>query len=544
RRAAADQLVRGLMAGIDELREQIAAIEREQRLAEARAAETQAAVAEREQQLQSCQAAEAALRAELEAARGDLHAARTEVEGAHAQMRASHDQIEVARRELASAGAERDTLAAQLGQGREHAAGLLAELERERAERVSLEAGFAEQQAAAAEAGEAVRLLEHELEQRVLLQARAQQVVADVRTQLEGLRVEAGERARRETSTEGLVNEFMATAGEALEEAEQRIEEARRAAADIQRQLDTEREERDAMERELRDVLARERMEGERRIAALSDELRAELSGGVRELERNLDEETGSARVAVQRPPPWLPAALTRMAHDEPETAGQLALGLLPGQSAVLTERLNYDVELQGAGWYRVTVGDGAAEIGSMEGPRPRVHADFRVRTDDAGLAALVAHGDTSGLRVRATRRRGRARASLRAVPASLLELHEAGARPAPSLVYLALAAGIASDWTAGHEFAVEQELSDGGAGCFIVVHDGKPVVVTETRPAAVAATVRLSYSALAHLLSGEPPAPDDKPAIRGDAVAVARLNGWLRRAQGLTADAADPPAV
>jgi len=58
-----------------------------------------------------------------------------------------------------------------------------------------------------------------------------------------------------------------------------------------------------------------------------------------------------------------------------------------------------------------------------------------------------------------------------------------------------------------------------------------------------VTATVRLSYSTLAHLLSGEPPAPDDKPAVRGDALAVARLNGWLRRAQGLIADAAEVSA-
>jgi len=100
--------------------------------------------------------------------------------------------------------------------------------------------------------------------------------------------------------------------------------------------------------------------------------------------------ETGTPRAARQGPVPWLPAALTRMAYDEPEAAGRLALSLLPGQSAVVTERLNYDVELHGAGWYRVSVGDGASEIVSMEGPRPRVHADFRVQTDGAGLVAVL----------------------------------------------------------------------------------------------------------------------------------------------------------
>jgi hypothetical protein len=160
------------------------------------------------------------------------------------------------------------------------------------------------------------------------------------------------------------------------------------------------------------------------------------------------------------------------------------------------------------------------------------------MRVEPAALAELLA-----GEPRRVRRFRGPARASgkrartadlapLSTAPLSLADALRAGARLDPDLVYAALPYAIAPEWTRGHAFTVAQEVV-GLRTWFVTARDGAPLTVATTAAAPADATVTMTRAGFAALLRGEPPAPPDRPAIRGDRAAVAALKAWTDRARG-----------
>jgi hypothetical protein len=84
-------------------------------------------------------------------------------------------------------------------------------------------------------------------------------------------------------------------------------------------------------------------------------------------------------------------------------------------------------------------------------------------------------------------------------------------------------------EWTCGHRFVVAQALPD--ATFYLAARDGDGLELLDA--AQPDATVTLSREAFDRLLRDEPPAPTDRPSIRGDRAAVATLREWAERARG-----------
>jgi hypothetical protein len=167
--------------------------------------------------------------------------------------------------------------------------------------------------------------------------------------------------------------------------------------------------------------------------------------------------------------------------------------------------------------------------------PRPRRHADLALSANPLALARWLAGEDVRIGRLRGPiRRRGsrRALAPLRAMPQTTISLAEAaraGARLDPRLVYRALTHAVRPEWTRGHRFVVAQALP--GATFYLAARDGAGLSLLDT--AQPDATVTLTRDAFDRLLRDEPPAPGDRPSIRGDRTAVATLREWVDRARG-----------
>jgi hypothetical protein len=117
-----------------------------------------------------------------------------------------------------------------------------------------------------------------------------------------------------------------------------------------------------------------------------------------------------------------------------------------------------------------------------------------------------------------------------------LADLARAGILPQPGLLYQALAEAIDPGWTRGHRFTVALEIDGPRGGVWsVTAADGAPLAVVEGRPAdAPNATVYVSQVGLQHLLDGEPPPPDAKPAMRGDLAAIGLLGQWTEWARWL----------
>jgi hypothetical protein len=198
---------------------------------------------------------------------------------------------------------------------------------------------------------------------------------------------------------------------------------------------------------------------------------------------------------------------------------------------------LSYDLTVRGLGTYAVTVRGGSADLRRVAHPRRRDEALFHLRAEPAALAALLAGepGRIGRFRgpVRATgqRRRTAELAPLAQAPLSLAAALRAGARLDPELVYAVLPYAVAPEWTRGHAFTVAQEIA-GLRTWFVTARDGAPLAVTTTARRADA-TVTMTRAGFDALLRGDPPAPHDRPGIRGDRVAVAALKAWTDRARG-----------
>jgi hypothetical protein len=240
---------------------------------------------------------------------------------------------------------------------------------------------------------------------------------------------------------------------------------------------------------------------------------------------------------AVAEPKP-LRRVLVALAQRDPMAAGEILAGLLPAQARLFDEPLAYDLTIDGVGTFAVTVQDGVAAVERVPKPRSRRRARFELRSDPLTLAEMLAGeerkiGRFSG-RARVSRRRRKARvlAALPTATMSLADAVHAGARLEPAHVFAALPLAIDPAWTAGHAFTVAQRITDSEPRTwYLAVHDGAGLTVTELEQP-VDATVTMSRAAFDRLLRDEPPAPGERPLVRGDRTAVALLKEWTDRAR------------
>jgi len=234
--------------------------------------------------------------------------------------------------------------------------------------------------------------------------------------------------------------------------------------------------------------------------------------------------------------------ALIELAREDSVAAGTLLVGLLPAQGAVFPGVLTYDLTVRGVGTFAVFVEGGSARVVPLARRRTRREAPFHLAAEPLVLAQLLA-GERSKVRrfgrkakLSGRRRRLRELAPLPDARLSLADAVKAGARLEPGLVYRALPLAIDPEWTRGHNFTVAQRIVEYAPLTWhVAVRDGQPLRVVERRTEARAdAAVTMSRAAFERMLRDEPPAPGDRPQIRGDRAAVAALKGWTDLARGL----------
>jgi hypothetical protein len=102
--------------------------------------------------------------------------------------------------------------------------------------------------------------------------------------------------------------------------------------------------------------------------------------------------------------------------------------------------------------------------------------------------------------------------------------------------VYRALAYAVHPSWTAGETFTVAQEISgDPSQVWYVTALDGSGLSVTMRAPEAEPdARISMTRHTFDLLLRGEVVPSGSRPAVRGDARAIARLKEWTDRAQGV----------
>jgi ribonucleoside-diphosphate reductase beta chain len=235
-------------------------------------------------------------------------------------------------------------------------------------------------------------------------------------------------------------------------------------------------------------------------------------------------------------------AALRTMADEDPELAARLVLMTLPAAAARIESPLVYDLAVDGLGSWRVSAGHGSARVEpaeSLDGG-----AAFRLETDPRGLAELA--GGASALRLlmggrlRLEGKRHKALA-LRAMdgdPPTMTELGKAGVFLDPDVIFRALPYLVDPEWTRGHSFVVEYELTgDGGGSWYVEARDGQPLRVTTERPPQVNATARIGVDTYQRMSVGEiTPAvamQNRLTEIDGAIFPVTLLGRWIDRAQG-----------
>jgi ribonucleoside-diphosphate reductase beta chain len=237
-------------------------------------------------------------------------------------------------------------------------------------------------------------------------------------------------------------------------------------------------------------------------------------------------------------------AALQQMAAEDPVLAARVVLMTLPAAAARVSAPVVYDLEIDELGSWRVSTGNGGARVEPAAGLDGG--ADFRLRTDARGLAALA--GGAAPLRLMLARRvrldgKRRKALALRAMsgePPSIEEVARAGVALDPDVMFRALPYLIEPEWTRGHSFVVEYELTgEGGGTWFVHVDDGRRLRVTTDAPAqgAVAATARTGIDAYQRLAAGELTPSEAMQnrltEIEGEIYPVTLLGRWIDRAQG-----------
>ena len=235
---------------------------------------------------------------------------------------------------------------------------------------------------------------------------------------------------------------------------------------------------------------------------------------------------------------PALRGALVKLAHDDPATAGRVIAALLPAQAAALGTALDYDLTIEEVGTFSVTVAGTWTHVKPLEAPRGRGDADFHLTAGALTLAELLAGvprhvGRMFGAaRFRGNARRARSLRALAGADLSLSEAVRAGATLDPGLVYRTLAYAVHPSWTRGEHFTVAQQI-EGGETWYLTARDGAGLAASELPPEeGVDATVTMSAEAFRLLLRGESLRRGERPTVRGDRRAVARMKAWTDRAQ------------
>jgi hypothetical protein len=234
-----------------------------------------------------------------------------------------------------------------------------------------------------------------------------------------------------------------------------------------------------------------------------------------------------------------LRGALVRLAREDPLSAGRILAALLPAQAVILKRAADYDLTIHEVGTFAITVAGGRAWVKPVERPRGRRNAEFHVAAGAQALAEIL-NGAPPRLKrfsgpQRVSGRKRRSKPVLSALVSARISFAEAlnaGVELDVELVMAVLAHVIDPAWTRGHTFTVEQRVGD--TSWFIVARDAGGVGVTRTPPAtSPQGTVRLTPDAFRSLLRGEPAPPGQRPAVRGDRLAVAHVKAWTDRARG-----------
>ncbi len=228
--------------------------------------------------------------------------------------------------------------------------------------------------------------------------------------------------------------------------------------------------------------------------------------------------------------------ALSEMAREDPELAARLVIQTLPAAAKRL-DGVRYDMTVGELGTWHVS-SDGV-ERGGGNGA-----SDFQMHVEPGALAALAAGASPLGLMVRGqlkiTGRRTRA-LKLRALSdgedPSIADALAAGAELDTDAIFRALAYLIDPDWTRGHSFAVEYEVT-GEGNWFVHVRDGERVrVTTEADPDAVDSRLVLDADTYRRMAAGEMTPPEAMRRhlvdIQGALHPVTLLGRWIERAQG-----------
>jgi ribonucleoside-diphosphate reductase beta chain len=239
-------------------------------------------------------------------------------------------------------------------------------------------------------------------------------------------------------------------------------------------------------------------------------------------------------------------AALHRIAADDPELAARLILMTLPGAASRIGGTMSYVLDIEELGSHRVSISGGRARVDSA-GDGAGDDADFRLQTDAKTLVQLVT--GTSGplglmmrgrLRIRGKRRRALKLRKMSSGELSMAEVVESGGRLDPDILYRTLPYMIDPEWTRGHDFIVEYEVTGEGGGIwYVCARDGEPLHVTRELPAGreVTGTARVSFDTYQRLagrqLSPSQAMQDQLTEVEGQMHPITLLGRWIDRAQG-----------
>jgi ribonucleoside-diphosphate reductase beta chain len=239
-------------------------------------------------------------------------------------------------------------------------------------------------------------------------------------------------------------------------------------------------------------------------------------------------------------------AALHRIAADDPELAARLILMTLPGAASRIGGTMSYVLDIEELGSHRVSISGGRARVDSA-GDGAGDDADFRLQTDAKTLVQLVT--GTSGplglmmrgrLRIRGKRRRALKLRKMSSGELSMAEVVESGGRLDPDILYRTLPYMIDPEWTRGHDFIVEYEVTGEGGGIwYVCARDGEPLHVTRELPAGreVTGTARVSFDTYQRLagrqLSPSQAMQNQLTEVEGQMHPITLLGRWIDRAQG-----------
>jgi ribonucleoside-diphosphate reductase beta chain len=233
--------------------------------------------------------------------------------------------------------------------------------------------------------------------------------------------------------------------------------------------------------------------------------------------------------------------ALVRMAEEDPELAARLLVTALPAAASRVPGHLDYGLEIDQVGNYRVSIANGAATVApAVQSANAR--PDFVMQTDIQTLARLAA--GASPVRLMLARRRrihGKRRKALKlrrlAGNLSMREVARAGVDPDPDLVYRALPYAVDPEWTRGHRFTLAYEMLGDGGTWYVKVDDGDVGVTTE--PPAVEPDSRISFSrdTWLRLVRGEL-SPNEAMRsqlvrVEGKMFPVTLFGRWIERSEG-----------